>query len=360
MLKRLTVNNVSFYISLLILGITLIFYFIFSSSEISLWPWWQLLVLVLAYIICLFFVIRYFLLYIVFSRLKLIYKVINEASYQKQKNNLHLITANTNLNFVNKEVLEWAAQRKNELEDLKKLEKYRKNFVGNISHELKTPLFSIQGYLHTLLDGGLEDKKINIKYIEKALSNAERLQAIVDDLEVINSLEEDSKLDLSEFNLRRLSEEVITDLELLSKEKHVKISIHKSPEQGLWVEADKQKIRQVIENLLTNSIKYGHEDGKTKITFTDQGEYLRMEIADNGIGIEDKHIKHLFDRFYRVDKSRARDYGGSGLGLAIVKHILEAHSSKIEVKSELGKGTSFAFALPKMKYTVLSDEAQSV
>ncbi|MDG2448801.1 MAG: histidine kinase dimerization/phospho-acceptor domain-containing protein, partial [Saprospiraceae bacterium] len=138
------------------------------------------------------------------------------------------IDANTNLNIVNKEVLEWAAKRKNEIEDLKKLEKYRKNFLGNISHELKTPLFSIQGYLHTLLDGGLEDESINRRYIEKAVSNAERLQFIIDDLEIINKLEEDSKLDKTEFNLKRLIEEVIGDLEIVSKEKSIKLVLQKT------------------------------------------------------------------------------------------------------------------------------------
>ena len=299
-----------------------------------------------------FLIVRTFLSNLVFSRLRLIYKIINDSSTKKNDKLGQGINANTNLNIVNREVLEWAATRKNELEDLKKLEKYRRNFLGNISHELKTPLFSIQGYLHTLLDGGLEDDNVNRRYIEKAVSNAERLQYIIDDLEVINKLEEDSKLEKSEFNLKRLIEEVISDLEMISKEKSIKISLDKTLEQGLWVEADKSKIRQVFENLLTNSIKYGVKNGKTKISLFDLGDALKIEIADNGIGIEEKHIKHIFDRFYRVDKSRARKSGGSGLGLAIVKHILEAHSAKIDVKSEMGNGTTFSFVLPKMKYTI--------
>tara|TARA_Y100000385_G_C13107604_1_gene649306 strand:+ start:7443 stop:8303 length:861 start_codon:yes stop_codon:yes gene_type:complete len=285
----------------------------------------------------------------------LIYKIINDPSSKKMERVGPEIDANTNLNIVNKEVLEWAAKRKNEIEDLKKLEKYRKNFLGNISHELKTPLFSIQGYLHTLLDGGLEDESINRRYIEKAVSNAERLQFIIDDLEIINKLEEDSKLDKTEFNLKRLIEEVIGDLEIVSKEKSIKLVLQKTREQGLWVEADRPKIRQVIENLLTNSIKYGVENGKTKISLSDLGNVLKIEISDNGIGVEEKHIKHLFDRFYRVDKSRARKSGGSGLGLAIVKHILEAHEVKIEVRSEENKDTVFSFSLPKMKYSIEID-----
>ena len=178
------------------------------------------------------------------------------------------------------------------------------------------------------------------------------MQFIIDDLEIINKLEEDSKLDKTEFNLKRLIEEVIGDLEIVSKEKSIKLVLQKTQEQGLWVEADRPKIRQVIENLLTNSIKYGVENGKTKISLSDLGNALKIEISDNGIGVEEKHIKHLFDRFYRVDKSRARKSGGSGLGLAIVKHILEAHEVKIEVRSEENKGTVFSFALPKMKYSI--------
>jgi len=249
----------------------------------------------------------------------------------------------------------WAADRRNELEDMKKLEEYRKNYLGNVSHELKTPLFSVIGYLHTLLDGGLEDESINKRYIQKAADNAERLQFIVNDLDKISQLEDGAPIEKNEFNLRRLIEGVIGDLELLSKERDVKLSIGKAPNTGLWVEAEESSIRQVIENLLTNSIRYGKEGGKTKIHLKENGDDLTIQISDNGVGIEQKHLKHLFDRFYRVDDSRSRHLGGSGLGLAIVKHILEAHDQTISVKSEPGKGSTFSFSLPKMKYSVGED-----
>ena len=315
---------------------------------------WMRGIFIVIYALLIFVMIRLLLSRLIFPRLKLMFKIINDTS--TKTNSKMPVGSDSDLVAINREVMEWAAKRRNELEDLKKLEQYRRNYLGDISHELKTPLFSIQGYLHTLLDGGLEDENINRRYIEKAVANAERLQLIVDDLETINRLEDDNSLNKSEFNIKRLIQDVINDLEIMSKEHKVKLVLNKAPDQGLWVEADKDKIRQVVENLLTNTIKYGVEEGKTKINLIETGSKLTIEISDNGIGIEQKHLKHLFDRFYRVDKSRARNLGGSGLGLSIVKHIIEAHDEQISVTSEPKKGSTFTFTLPKMKYEIENEE----
>jgi len=254
----------------------------------------------------------------------------------------------TTLEQVNESVSNWAIEREKEISGLKELENYRKNFVGDISHELKTPIFAIQGFLHTLLDGGLYDEKINSKYLKRAAKNTERLQLIVEDLEMINSLEsEATNLEIESFNLKDLAKEVIDEIEVLASEKGIEVLFKSGADGEYTVSADREKIRQVLVNLISNSIKYGVENGLTKISFYDMDERILVEIADNGIGIDDKHHKYLFDRFYRAEKSRARNIGGSGLGLSIVKHILEAHGETITVRSTLDLGSTFGFTLKK-------------
>jgi len=351
MFKKISVNSISV---LLTAGIVFSHLFInlaqsyLNRDENTLWEW----IFYVLSIAVIFMLTRLVLTKLIFPRLRLMFKIINDSSLKTREVSFD---KDTDLASINRDVMAWAADRRNELEDMKKLEEYRKNYLGNVSHELKTPLFSVIGYLHTLLDGGLEDKSINKRYIQKAADNAERLQFIVNDLDKISQLEDGAPIEKNEFNLRRLIEGVIGDLELLSKERDVKLSIGKAPNTGLWVEAEESSIRQVIENLLTNSIRYGKEGGKTKIHLKENGDDLTIQISDNGVGIEQKHLKHLFDRFYRVDDSRSRHLGGSGLGLAIVKHILEAHDQTISVKSEPGKGSTFSFSLPKMKYSVGED-----
>jgi two-component system phosphate regulon sensor histidine kinase PhoR len=297
-----------------------------------------------------YLIVRFFLSEVVFRKIRLIYKIIHDSKAQGGNvSDKPLDVLQTDLNIVNDEVMKWAKNTESEIENLKKLEIYRRNFLGNISHELKTPIFSIQGYLHTLLDGGLNDEKINMRYIERAVSNADRLQNIVDDLEVINKLEEGTSLDISKFDIKELVDEVYRDLEMLADEKRIKLNFDKSFNRSFIVEADKEKIRQVLNNLISNSIKYGNDKGKTKIGFHDMEDHVLIEVSDDGIGISEAHLIHVFDRFYRVDSSRSRKLGGSGLGLAIVKHILEAHQQTITVKSKVGKGSTFSFTLKKMK-----------
>lgn len=293
-----------------------------------------------------YFLIRRTLEQVVFRKIKLIYNMIRSS----KMDNIELaLETNADLETVNKDVLEWAEKTEKEIETLKTLEEYRRNFVGNISHELKTPIFSIQGFLHTLLDGGLYDEKINKLYIERAASNADRLQTIVEDLETINKFEAGAvDIEFEKFNVKTLCEEVRSDLELMAKKKKVKIIFKDDADQAFNVLADKEGIRQVLTNLMTNSVKYTEPSGATEISFYDMDDLVLIEISDQGIGIDEKHLKHLFDRFYRVDTSRSRRQGGSGLGLSIVKHILEAHNQNIFVRSTVGIGSTFGFTMKKV------------
>lgn len=243
---------------------------------------------------------------------------------------------------------DWDAVSREEIDQLKQVENYRRDFLSNVSHELKTPIFSIQGYIHTLIDGGIEDADINMLYLNKASKSMDRLISIVDDLESISRLEA-GMLVVEErtFDLAELAKDVIESLEMQAREKKITFSVN--DDKPHYVFADKDMIRQVLVNLLVNSIKYGKQEGHTYIQFTDSADSVNTKVSDNGIGIEGHHLKRLFERFYRVDKSRSREQGGTGLGLAIVKHIIEAHRQQISVESEFGKGTTFSFNLRKSK-----------
>lgn len=250
---------------------------------------------------------------------------------------------------IQQEVSVWMKNRSTEIEDLKKLEDYRREFLGNVSHELKTPIFNIQGYISTLLDGGLDDPSINRNYLERAEKSVERMINIVEDLESISRLEVGQLLvEPTPFDIYALVMEVYYSQEMKAKSRNIKLTF-RDPYKAIYVNADKDHIRQVITNLVTNSIKYGKEGGETETRFYDIDENVLVEIADNGIGIGKEHLSRLFERFYRVDKGRSREQGGTGLGLAIVKHILEAHGQTINVRSSEGIGSTFSFTLPKGK-----------
>ena len=224
-------------------------------------------------------------------------------------------------------------------------EKYRREFLGNVSHELKTPIFNIQGYVETLLSGALYDKKVNKKYLKRTSKSIDRLIYIIKDLESINQLEIDElRLEFTNWKLKNLISEIVEQFEIKAKEKKIKL-IHDSNTTNFFVCADKGKISQVLSNLISNSIKYGKRGGVTKISCHQTKERCMVYVKDNGIGIAEKNINRLFERFYRVDKSRSRDQGGTGLGLAIVKHIIEAHKENVFVKSTVKKGTEFSFSL---------------
>lgn len=247
-----------------------------------------------------------------------------------------------------KKVQEWSEERNDEIQRLEKLENYRREYLGNVSHELKTPIFNIQGYISTLLDGGLEDPSVNRAFLNKAMNSVDRMIAIVEDLQTITQLEK-GELEIEEetFDIISLLHDIIDAQELKAGEKQIRLELKNDPSQPIFVLADRFRIRQAIVNLVVNSVRYGKQNGKTSLKASDAGDKVIVEIADTGIGIPKEHLDRIFERFYRVDKSRSRDQGGTGLGLSIVKHILEAHGQTISVMSTEGVGTVFSFTLKK-------------
>jgi two-component system, OmpR family, phosphate regulon sensor histidine kinase PhoR len=283
------------------------------------------------------------------EKFKLIYKTIHNLKLSKEeKRNKKFEMSGDVLNAVEQEVKDWAESKSSEIEQLRKLETYRKEFLGNVSHELRTPLFNIQGYVSSLLAGGADDPTISRAYLEKADANIERMIDMIEELEVISRLESgEMPIDESHFDLYSLCREVFTHLEDNAKAKNISLKFGADTNIGLFVYADREKIRQVLVNLVTNSIKYGVDNGRTKISIYDMVENYLVEVSDNGIGIEEKHLDRLFERFYRVDRSRSRAEGGTGLGLAIVKHIVEAHGQTVNVRSTQGLGSTFSFTVKK-------------
>lgn len=249
---------------------------------------------------------------------------------------------------IGEQLRQWSVERTYELEQMKRLEAYRKEFLGNVSHELKTPVFNIQGYVLTLLDGAINDPEINRGYLERTEKSVERMISIIDDLEAISQLETgELELEPEKFDIRHLTNEIFEEQELKATGKGIILSFEDKEPKAIYVWADKFRIKQVMTNLIVNSINYGKEYGETVVRFYDVSNKITIEVEDNGIGIENSQIPRLFERFYRVDKSRSREGGGTGLGLSIVKHIIEAHNQTIQVNSKLGEGTEFSFSLLK-------------
>ncbi len=289
----------------------------------------------------------YMLKKLIINEIKPIYKTIKNIQLNSGDVDGNLDDINI-VEEVSKDVQEWARHKTQEISHLKELEKYRKEFLGNVSHELKTPIFNIQGFISTLLDGGLYDESINIKYLQRADKSIDRLISIVDDLNSISKIESgELELDISEFDISILITEVVEQQEYKAKSRGVGIEIKDIPE-NIIVKADRRLISQVLVNLIVNSINYGKENGKTIISLIENKETVVISVKDNGIGIKEHDIKRLFERFYRVDKSRSKEIGGTGLGLSIVKHILEAHKQNITVESIYGEGTIFSFTVSKM------------
>ena len=253
---------------------------------------------------------------------------------------------------VSAELNRWAEQNQREIARLKENEKYRKEFVGNVSHEIKTPIFNIQGYISTLLDGGINDPVMLRRYLQRAEKSIDRLINITNDLEAISKLESGVlNLNYERFDIVALTRDIVDTIEFEATKKNINIVIgsshHPQPYPPVWVKADSYYIEQVLINLIINSIRYGNEGGETFIKFIDLFDKVLIEVRDNGRGIAKDDIPRVFERFYRTDKGRSREQGGTGLGLSIVKHVLEAHGETINLRSELGKGSTFSFTLSK-------------
>jgi two-component system, OmpR family, phosphate regulon sensor histidine kinase PhoR len=312
-------------------------------------PFWLMMVVSVAF----FFGVSWLLISFILNKfisdkIKPVIKTIQEFPLSHKK--LNQRSRNTSLTEVKKEVDNWEKSQIKEVERLKELEKYRKDFVGNVSHELKTPIFNIQGYILTLLEGGIDDPKINKLYLRRAEKSVDRMISIVEDLESINKLESgELKLKFEKFDIVKLVEEVFDLEHRIADEMEVSLEFNPKPDKPLWVMADRKGMLEVMTNLVSNGIKYNKKTGFVKVAFYDLEDHLLVEVTDNGIGVDKKHLPRIFERFYRVDKSRSREQGGTGLGLSIVKHIIEAHDQSINVKSTLDEGTSFAFTLDKAK-----------
>lgn len=249
---------------------------------------------------------------------------------------------------VDRLVISYTQKRAKEIKKLRRLEKYRKEFLGNVSHELKTPIFNIQGYILTLLDGGLEDPEVNREYLERTEKSINRMISIIEDLESITKLEAgELKLHLEDFDVVKLIKEVFELQDTNRNKYNINLDFKKNYDKPIMVHADKSRIMEVVNNLVVNSIFYGNRGGTTTVGIDEMGKTYLVEIADDGIGIEESEIPRIFERFYRTDRSRSRDRGGTGLGLSIVKHIIEAHRQTITVRSEPGIGSSFSFTLSK-------------
>nr|WP_294792631.1 ATP-binding protein [uncultured Mucilaginibacter sp.] len=298
------------------------------------------------------FIVFYYLIEkYIYSKIILIYKLIHNLKLGRDlRDALGEHTSADPINDVEKEVKEWAKQKKTEIDALKTQEKFRRDFLSNISHEFKTPLFAIQGYIEAVQDDDLEDKAMARQFLEKASRNVDRLSYLIKDLDEISKLESgELPINYTKFKINDLIKEVMESLELKAKQHNIKLSFKQKYDEATMVTADRDKITQVLVNLLDNSFKYGKEDGTTSVTLFDLHDTVLIEVTDDGIGIEEKYLPRLFERFFRTDASRSRQIGGSGLGLAIVKHIIEAHQQTINVRSTEGLGSTFGFTLQKVK-----------
>jgi len=306
---------------------------------------WKLIIITsLLFFIIVYITVAYLLKKTIKEKIKPILKTIKQVKKTEVYFNDSNIEDKNIISEIEKDVEIWANNKTQEIAQLKLMEKYRKEFLGNIFHELKTPIFNIQGYISTLLDGGLEDNNINRRFLTKADKSIDRMISIVEDLNSISNLESgELKLNIEIFDIVELIKEVIELQENRTIKKEIKINIEDT--NPVFVEADKKLLMQVITNLIVNSINYGKQNGETKIFITIKNNKSIVKIKDNGIGIKAEHISRLFERFYRVDKSRSKNSGGTGLGLAICKHIIEAHNQNIFVESKFEQGTTFSFTL---------------
>ena len=307
----------------------------------------HLIVFALCCFVFSFFIIQYRVEHFIYKRIKKIYSdltLLESSSFTRGQITTDMVT-------LRQEIEKYAKDKKLEIEAFKIREEYRKEFIGNVSHELKTPLFNVQGYISTLLDGAVNDPELRDKYLERADKSIERLIYIIKDLDMITKLEAgDLSLDIEPFDIVKLIQNAFELLEMKASKKKITLTFDMDYKEPILVNGDKERIQQVLSNLIVNSIKYGDQNGTTEISIENLiKNKVIVRVTDNGEGINQEHIIRLFERFYRVDKSGSRKEGGSGLGLSIVKHIIEAHNEQIYIESELGIGSEFSFTLEKAK-----------
>ena len=323
-----------------VFGFLLLFGILFFFTEVS-WSKVSLISLVTGGI--LFFTSQFLLDRFIFGRMNLLFDKILNITYERKVLNL----LEDPFELIDSKVSSYLKKQEKEEETLLEQQKFRREYIGNIAHELKTPIFTAQGYILTLLDGGLEDERINRDYLKRADKSIERIIDLLDDLDLITKLDSgEFPLEIETFDLVQLCNEVMDSLELKAKERDITLGYLRNPKKQVFVDADRNRIFQVISNLIVNAIKYGKDGGSVDISFNVISEqYVLVEVIDDGLGIDEDNLLKIFQRFYRVDKSGGRKFGGSGLGLSIVKHILEAHGQTLNVNSKVDVGSTFSFTL---------------
>jgi two-component system phosphate regulon sensor histidine kinase PhoR len=343
--KNLSPHRIAVYTALVITSIACILVILFHSV------WWHAVMFSMVLFVLVYYIFRFVLAQFIQRRVKVIYKLIAETKATRREEFFHneLLPPKT-IAEVEKEVEEWAEDRNKKIEKLESNEQFRKEFLLNLSHELKTPIFAAQNYIETLQNGALHDEQVNIKFLDKTANSIQRLVALVDDLDEITKYEiQQVKLKKEEFVIQEIIREVFEEVALKQQHPAHKFYIKLGCEKPLTVLADKNKIRQVLFNLIENSIKYGRIPGETSAGIYEVDERtLLVEVNDNGIGIAPEHVPRVFERFFRTDLGRSRKVGGSGLGLAIVKHIVEAHGGNVLCRSTLDIGTTVGFTLPRI------------
>lgn len=332
----------SMYITLCLTLFTSVFLYMFYVFNI----WNIILFAFICYAFC-FFIIQYRVERFIHKSIKKIYDDLTLLESKSFSND----PITTNMATLTQEIDKYAKDKKLEIETLKIREEYRKEFIGNVSHELKTPLFTVQGYISTLLDGAVNDEALRKKYLNRADKGVERLIYIIKDLDMITKLETgDLSLDIEPFDIVKLIQNIFELLEMKAAKKKITLTFDIDYKEPIMVNGDKERLQQVLSNLIVNSIKYGNLKGTTEVSVENLTKNkIIVRVTDNGEGIEQEYFPRLFERFYRVDKSGSRKEGGSGLGLAIVKHIIEAHDERIYIESEPGIGSEFSFTLEKTK-----------
>jgi two-component system phosphate regulon sensor histidine kinase PhoR len=298
-----------------------------------------------------FFLVLYAIELLVFREVNKMYKTIHQLKIRDFAISRKTIIKNTNpFKKLNDEIFVYVAKKQKEIDELKRLEQFRREFLADVSHELKTPIFAAQGFIHTLIDGAIDDEHVRDKFLSKAAKSLDGLDALVKDLVALSQLETgEVKMSFERVDLAQVVHEIFEQLEKIALAKRTFLKLRVDKPGPIWVKADLQRINQVMTNLIENAIKYGNENGKVLVSLEEDKKHVLVAVKDDGPGIPPEHLNRIFERFYRVEKSRSKDRGGTGLGLAIVKHILNAHKAKITVMSKIDKGTTFRFKLERME-----------
>ena len=297
-----------------------------------------------------FFLVLYAIELLVYREVNKMYQTIRKLKIRDFNISRKVVIKNINpFKKLNDEIFVYVAKKQKEIEELKRLELFRREFLADVSHELKTPIFAAQGFIHTLIDGAIDDETVRDKFLAKAAKSLDGLDALVKDLVALSQLETgEVRMHFERVDLQHITLELFEQLEPVARAKRTTFRLKTDRPGPYPVKADPQRISQVMTNLLENAVKYGVEQGKVLVTLEEDKKHIMVAIRDNGPGIPPEHLSRIFERFYRVDKSRSKERGGTGLGLAIVKHILNAHKAKITVESRVEKGTTFSFKLEKL------------